>query len=107
MAVPPIRKGMPSVELSKTEFARRFRNRFYDPAFEPHADKIDALMEVAWDAYSDGRKSPRTRRAGPGYADPDHELSLEWIEARRAIDAAAARNAAPDSPSRVLIVNGS
>src|SRR6185503_5233785 len=107
MASPPIRRGMPSVELSKAEFARRFKNRFYDPAFEAHADKIDALTEVAWDAYFEGRKSPRTRRAGPGFADPDYELSVEWIEARQAVDAAAARYAAADAPSRVLIVNGS
>ena len=91
MAVPPIRRGTPSVELSKAEFARRFRNRFYDPAFDAHADKIDALMEVAWEAYSDGRKSPRTRRAGPGFADPEYELSVDWWVAHRAVEEAKAR----------------
>ena len=29
-----VRKGMPSVQLTKAEFADRFRSRFYDPAFD-------------------------------------------------------------------------
>jgi multimeric flavodoxin WrbA len=98
---------MPSVTLSKDEFARRFRNRFYDPAFAPHADKIDALVEAAWDAYDNSRKSPRTRRAGPGHADPDYELSVEWIAARRAVEAAARRQKDRRGPARVLLINGS
>ena len=28
-----VRKGMPSVELTREEFERRFRTRFQDPAF--------------------------------------------------------------------------
>ena len=34
MAKIAARKGMPDVQLSKEEFSQRFRNRFFDPAFE-------------------------------------------------------------------------
>ena len=33
MAHVDIRKGMPSVELSRKEFEKRYRSRFVDPAF--------------------------------------------------------------------------
>jgi multimeric flavodoxin WrbA len=107
MAEPKVRTGMPSVELTKDEFARRFRKRFYDPAFERHDAEIAALIDVAWDAYEDGRKAPRTQRAGPGFADPDYEISIEWLEASRAIAEAERRQKDPAAPSRILLVNGS
>jgi hypothetical protein len=35
MAQVDVRKGMPSVELSRQEFEKRYRGRFVDPAFQP------------------------------------------------------------------------
>ena len=35
MAPVDVRKGMPSVELSREEFEKRYRSRFADPAFKP------------------------------------------------------------------------
>jgi hypothetical protein len=35
MAEINIRKGMPSVQLDKAEFKKRFLTQFYDPAFQP------------------------------------------------------------------------
>lgn len=64
MAKPKVRKGMPSVQLTRKEFARRFRGRFYDPAFEVVGGEIEKILERAWDGYDKYRKSPRTRRAG-------------------------------------------
>ena len=107
MRSPRIRRGTPSAQLSKSEFTRRFKGRFADPAFAPLADKIDALAEVAWDGYDDSRKTPVTRRAGVGFADPDYELSVEWLSARAAIRAAERQHRNPKSPSRILLVNGS
>jgi multimeric flavodoxin WrbA len=107
MRSPRIRRGTPSAQLTKSEFARRFRNRFADPEFTSLAGKIDELLEVAWDAYDDSRKSPVTRRAGRGFADPDYELSVEWLAASTAIRAAERRYKSLKSPSRILIVNGS
>jgi multimeric flavodoxin WrbA len=107
MATTAVRKGMPSVQLGKDEFIRRFHARFYDPEFEALKPELDKIGETAWKAYEASRKSPRTRRAGPGYADPDYQLSLEWLEARQAIEEAERRQKDPGAPSRILLVNGS
>lgn len=107
MAKVRVRKGMPSVALTKGEFVRRARERFVDPAFEPLQGEIDRIIDAAWDGYHAYRKSPRTRRAGASYADPDHELSVDWIRARDAIVRAERQQKSPASPSRILLVNGS
>lgn len=102
-----VRRGMPDVQLSRDQFEARLRARFYDPAFDGLAAEIDRIVEAAWDAYFDYRKSPRTQRAGPGFADPDYQLSIEWLEARARIVEAQQRWSDPTAPSRILIVNGS
>lgn len=79
---PEPRKGMPSPELSEAQFRDRYLSAFADPAFEPLAVELDKIMAAAWDAYSNGRKAPRTRKAGVGYADPNYELSVDWLAAR-------------------------
>jgi multimeric flavodoxin WrbA len=63
------------------------------------------MEEIAWQAYTDGRKAPVTRKAGPEFHDPDYDLSVEWYEQRNAVRAAQARQADPASPSRVLVIN--
>ncbi len=101
-----IRKEMPGVELTKDEFSRRYAYLFHDPAFEAVRPEIDKIAAIAWNAYSNDRKSPHTRKAGEGYSDPDYELSTEWIEASRAIRDAEARQKDHASPSRILLING-
>lgn len=98
---------MPSVQLTKSEFVQRFRSRFYDPAFDAVADEIDKVIEKAWDGYHQYRKSPRTRAAGRGFADPSFKLPVEWLETRKAVQAAEKRQKARRSPSRILLINGS
>ena len=107
MASTTVRKGMPSVELSREEFSRRFRRRFYDPAFDGSEREIATLEAIAWDGYSNSRKSPRTQAAGPGYADPSYQLSVEWIETRGQILVEQDRQKNPASPARILLINGS
>ncbi len=68
MADTDIRKGMPSVELSREEFTRRYRTRFVEPAFDPLGEEVAAVIDAAWDGYSHSRKAPRTRKAGAGFA---------------------------------------
>ena len=80
------------------------RRTFCDPAFERIEPAVTAIIDTAWEAYTAGRKSPRTRAAGPGFADPSYELSLEWLEARSAIAAAQARQRNAASPARVLLI---
>jgi len=107
MADITVRRGMPSVELDKAEFKRRFLTRFYDPAFEAAKPEIDKIADIAWQAYHDYNKSPRTRKAGPGFADPNYDLSVEWLAARDAIIEAERRQKDPATRSRILLVNGS
>src|ERR1039458_4599877 len=47
--------------------------------------------EIAWQAYIEGRKATFTQKAGPGYADPDYDLSVEWIATKQRIDEAQLR----------------
>ncbi|MBL8703049.1 MAG: flavodoxin family protein [Alphaproteobacteria bacterium] len=107
MAKVKVRKGMPSVQLTKAAFAARVRERFYDPVFAGVGDDIDRVIEAAWDGYDAYRKSPRTRRAGPGFADPEFELPKEWLETRRRIRAAERAQRKPGAPARILLINGS
>jgi multimeric flavodoxin WrbA len=104
---PDVRKGMPPTELPRDVFAQRFKSRFADPAFFPLQKEIQAITDAAWDAYADSRKSPHTHKAGPGFADPDYDLAVDWLTARDAIAEAQRRHDDPAEPSRILIVNGS
>jgi len=105
--VPEPRKGMPSPELTEAEFRDRYLSAFVDPGFDALAVELEKVVRVAWEAYSEGRKAPRTRKAGSGYADPDYDLSVDWIAASAEVAAARARRDAPDGPCRILVVNGS
>ena len=80
MADVNVRKGMPSTQLDKNEFKKRFLTQFYDPAFQPLMKEIDKIAEVAWDGYDSYRKAPRTVKAGNEFADPNYDLSIEWLE---------------------------
>lgn len=107
MHVPKPRKGMPSPKLDQATFRSRYLEQFRDPAFDPMREAIDAIAGAAWDAYDNSRKSPQTVKAGKGFADPDYDLSADWIAAKAAIDAAKAENADAQGPSRFLLINGS
>jgi multimeric flavodoxin WrbA len=105
--MPDVRKGQGPDRLDRDEFGHRFRIAFTDPAFRTEAAAIARLEAIAWDAYVNGRKAPITRKAGPGYADPDYDLSVEWLEAKTRIDAAQAAWADPAAPTRALVICGS
>ncbi len=107
MAKITIRKGMPGVELTKAEFGARLRARFSDPAFAGLAGEVERIIDTAWDGYREDRKAPRTRRAGAGFADPDYQLSVEWLATRRAVQDAERRFRDPRARARILVVNGS
>jgi multimeric flavodoxin WrbA len=101
---PKVRTGQTPTTLTKEEYLKRWRQRFYDPAFGAKDPELNAIAEIAWEAYDDARKSPRTRKAGPGFADPDYELSIEWLATRQAIIDAQERQESPDAASRVLLI---
>ena len=102
-----IRTGQAPAVLSRKAFHQRFMQSFIDPAFLTEGEALGRLEEIAWDAYKEGRKAPVTRKAGAGYADPDYDLSVEWLETREKLEKAQTQWAKPDTPSRVLLVCGS
>ena len=102
-----VRKGQAPGPLSRDEFGSRFRAQFVDPAYQAEGEALVRIEEIAWRGYSQGRKAPFTRKAGPGYADPDYDLSVDWIEARDRIDRAQASWADPLARTRALVICGS
>jgi hypothetical protein len=80
-----VRKGMPSRKLDRASFQERFFSAFIDPSFDSLRRELKAVADAAWDAYANSRKSPLTRKAGSGFADPDYELAMDWLAARDAI----------------------
>ncbi|TMJ47480.1 MAG: flavodoxin family protein [Alphaproteobacteria bacterium] len=107
MAPADVRKGMPPVQLSREQFEQRYRSRFADPVFKSLQRELDAVIAAAWDGYSNSRKSPVTRKAGPGFADPDYDLSVDWLAAREAVLAAQRRHDDASATPRILLINGS
>jgi hypothetical protein len=83
--VTDVRKGQGDVELTREQFEQRLRARCSDPEFASVSGAIGAIADVAWRACDEDDKSPSTRNAGPGFADPDFELPVEWLDAREAI----------------------
>ncbi|MCA1585402.1 MAG: flavodoxin family protein [Acidobacteria bacterium] len=90
--------------MTKEQFRSRWRGHFYDPAFDSAPAELERLTELAWHAYDESRKSPRTRKAGSEFADPEFDLPIEWLDARRRIQQAAERHRAVDVPSRILLI---
>ena len=101
-----VRKGQAPAKLNRDEFHLVFSRDFYDPAYQAVARELAAVEEVAWKAYVDSHKAPVTVKAGPGFADPDYDLSIEWKEAHDRLLAAEARQKNPATPTRILLING-
>jgi multimeric flavodoxin WrbA len=99
-----VRKGQAPEPLDRQAFGQRFRNRFVDPAFRAEDDAIERLAQIAFEAYDEGRKAPLTHKAGPGYADPNYDLSNEWADTKRALEDAQKRWADPQTKSRCLVI---
>jgi multimeric flavodoxin WrbA len=104
---PRVVKAMPSVALDRAEFERRFRERHADPRFAETREELAVVLDAAWRSYSEHRKSPRTRKAGPDFADPTYDLSLDWLAARDAIRGAETEHRDTSLPPRILLVNAS
>jgi multimeric flavodoxin WrbA len=104
--MPEVRKGQGNTQLPREEFEKRLRQRFYDPIFDSVRSEIDRVVEAAWRAYEQGYKSPRYQKAGPEFADPEYELSIEWLEARERIRQAQTEHKNASLPSRILLICG-
>lgn len=100
------RRGMPSPKLPQSEFRTRFMQSFRDPAFDEIRQGLEKASQIAWNAYTEGRKAPFMRAAGAEFSDPTYELSTDWIAAREAIQIAERKHQDASQP-RVLLINGS
>jgi multimeric flavodoxin WrbA len=69
------------------------------------SDALARIEQIAWQAYDEGRKAPVTRKAGAGFADPDYDLSVQWLQTRERLQQAQQRWGEHTTPSRVLLVN--
>jgi len=98
--------GQAPAQLARVEFRSRFEQSFRDPAFSKESDALSRIEAIAWDAYSDSRKAPVTRKAGKGYADPDYDLSVEWVETRARLKRAEVTHRNSKTKSRVLLIVG-
>jgi multimeric flavodoxin WrbA len=102
-----VRKGQAPPKLSREEFRARYLAAYVDGAFDAERAAIDRLEEIAYGAYAEGRKAPHTVKAGPEFADPDYDLSTEWLATRARLRKAKARHEDVAQPGRVLVICGS
>src|SRR5689334_9883836 len=103
-AMSSVRKGQAPPKLSRDAFQARFRSFFQDPAYDSAPEALARIEEIAWDAYANSRKAPRTQKAGPEFADPDYDLSVEWLATRARLQQAEQRQKDPSTRARVLVV---
>ncbi|RYZ58687.1 MAG: flavodoxin family protein [Proteobacteria bacterium] len=101
-----VRRSGKEIKLSQEEFYERFNQRYEDPAYDKMRPQIQELAAIAYKAYHEGRKAPKTVKAGLGFEDPDYDLNVEWVKASQAIKQADLRRKSAKRP-RVLIINGS
>lgn len=99
------RRGSPDPKLDEVEFKRRFLAQYIDPEFDSLRAELDRIAAVAWDAYTNARKAPLTRKAGPEFEDPDYDMSVDWLAARDAIIAAQQRHEDANGPLRILLIS--
>jgi multimeric flavodoxin WrbA len=104
---PNVVHGEQNFTLDEGSFRARFMARFYDPEFDKVPEALERIASIAWEVYKEYRKSPRTRPAGPDFAEPEYELPIEWLETRGHIQEAQRRQQDPNSPARILVINGS
>lgn len=106
-SAPKPRLGQAPAKLGRDEFHLQFQRSHRDAAFDEVRDALASVEEVAWDNYTKGHKVLLTEKAGPGFADPDYALSVEWKTTRDRLLAAEVKQKDPASPSRVLLICGS
>ena len=75
MKKPQVRKETKYVPLTRKEFRSRFFERFCDPAFDAVQAELEKVCEISWDGYIEYRKSPRSKPAGKGFAQPKQKVA--------------------------------
>lgn len=99
-----VRTGQGSTRLTREEFEKRYREQFADDLFAEAADAVTKVTGIAWRAYEASNKVVHTRQAGPDFADPTQELSVEWLRARKCIQDAQREFESAMGESRILLI---
>jgi len=73
--------------------------------FEIVTSELVKVEDVAWESYRAHHKAPRTRKAGPEFADPGYDLSLDWLATRDALHQAKQLHDRTGQ-TRVLVIAG-
>ncbi|MEO6927784.1 MAG: NAD(P)H-dependent oxidoreductase [Casimicrobiaceae bacterium] len=102
--VPKARKGQAPARLARIEFRRRFADTLGDPAFAQDMAAWESVEATAYDGYHHSRKAPVTRAAGRGFADPQYQTSVEWLQARDRLRAAEKTQRDAATRARVLVI---
>lgn len=105
--IPEPRTDQAPPKLGRDEFHLQFMRSFADPAFGQAREALQQVEQIAWTNYDQSRKAPVTQKAGPEFADPDYDMSVEWKATRDKLLAADARQKDPATISRVLLICGS
>ena len=105
--LPGVRKGQGSTQLTREEFERRWRERFYDPAFDAVAGRARSRSSTSRGAHttSIGRTLARARPV-PSSPIPTSICRSNGSRPGERIREAERGSDGADSPSRVLLVCG-
>ena len=101
------RTGQAPSPLGRDESHLQFRRFFLGPAFLEIENALSKIEQVACVNYVDGYKVPITEKAGTGFADSDHDLSVKWLASSKHLAELDASQKNPLTPLRVLINCGS
>lgn len=99
-----IRKGQLKVTLSESEFKKRYRQKFCDPAFSEVDEALEKITHVAWTNYIEYHKSPLKKVAGKKFKKSKFELPQEWLETSANLKTAETRRKKSATKSRILII---
>ena len=98
------RTGQAPPPLGRDEFHLEFRRSFADPSFNQVKEALAQVEQIAWTNYIEGHKAPLKEKAGPTFADPDYDMSVEWKASSKRLAELDLLQKNPQTPSRALLV---
>lgn len=102
-----VRLGQKFEKWTRQEFRDRYLSQFDHPDFGLLADEIDKLEKIAWGIYEAEEKAPHVQKAGNGFADPEQELAVEWLNARKTIHRAQRQFEDASRATQILLISAS
>src|SRR3569833_3402089 len=90
--------------MSREEFRLRLRHNYFGPSYDGLSDAIAQIEEVAWDNYINEKLLLFFVFVGVVFVFLLFELSVEWLEMRKRLLAAEARQKEASTRSRILLI---